>query len=69
MSFLERHHVYLQTLDLLQSTRRVPYRSLPYIMVLGDSWLDYPGRNREFIAHRCELPAALLELLAASTGA
>ncbi|GAA3952064.1 SGNH/GDSL hydrolase family protein [Allohahella marinimesophila] len=51
MSLLDRHHVYLQTLDLVQSTRRIPYRSFPYVMVLGDSWLDYPGRNREFIAH------------------
>lgn len=56
------HRIYRIRQNLIDSKRRIPQRTWPYAMVLGDSWMAYPGRNGDFISHQTHMFQALMRL-------
>ncbi len=46
--------------EYIASNRQILRRRLPYVLVLGDSWFDYPGRNADWFNN----PTNVMEALA-----
>jgi len=57
------HRIYKQELNFLNDTRDIKYKLNTNILVQGDSWFDYPGRNANFMKGPSNLFDALLETI------